>query len=214
MSLPTGQQHIVRYVIWSLCFVLLIALFFQYQHVFTPSAKVHNIEGKAVVPMNFGGEFSLTDQYGKRISSRATQGKIRIVYFGYTYCPDLCPLALTNITEALNDLQKDRGSVATYFITIDPKRDTAEKLKEYSTNFHPDIMMLTGSEEEIKKVMKLYKVISQKVEDDKMNDYLIDHSTFIYILNEDGAVVDVLPHTTKAEKIMQVISHHLFYKGA
>ncbi|MBP9752947.1 MAG: SCO family protein [Proteobacteria bacterium] len=213
MSSPSSKQSVIRYFLWGLCCILLVALLLQYKYIFTPSAKIHNIEGKSFVPMDLGGDFSLIDQYGKRISSKSTSGKIRIVYFGYTYCPDLCPMALTHITEALELLEKDRSSVATYFITIDPKRDTVEKLKEYSLNFHPDILMLTGSPDELQKVMKLYKVISQKVEDKKMSDYLIDHSTFIYILNEEGQVVDVLPHTTSGEKIMQTVSHHLFYKG-
>jgi cytochrome oxidase Cu insertion factor (SCO1/SenC/PrrC family) len=203
----------VRYVIWVVCVILLGGVLYQYKSISRSSAKIHNIDGKSVIPMNLGGPFSLINQYGKRIKSSDTEGKIRIIYFGYTYCPDLCPMALSNITEALHLLKNDKDRVATYFITIDPERDTVSKLKEYATNFHPDIEMLTGQEGDLNNVMKAFKVISQKIQDGKFSDYLLDHSTFIYILDEKGQVVDVMPHTTSGEKIMQAIAHQIFYQG-
>lgn len=180
---------------------------------FSSTAKIHNFEGETVKAFDLGGPFILKNQNGQTVKSQDSDGKIRIVYFGYTYCPDLCPLALINITEALNDLQKDRDSVATYFITIDPTRDTIPKLKEYSENFHPNIQMLYGSEAELKPIKKSYKVIAQRVDDKKLGDYLIDHSTFIYILNKNGKVVDILPHTTSGKKIKEAILTQLFYRN-
>ena len=143
------KHNFIRYAIWFLAAILAIGFSWQYKSVLSRSAKIHNVEGETVTPFDMGCSFSLKNQYGKKINSKDSNGKIRIVYFGYTYCPDLCPLALTNITDALNKLQNDRDQVVTFFITIDPKRDTIPKLNEYSENFAPSIQMLYGTEKEL-----------------------------------------------------------------
>lgn len=203
----------IRYIIWFFSIILLIGFSVQYKNLFLKTAKVHNIEGETVTPFNLGAPFTLKNQFGKTIHSSDSNGKIRIVYFGYTYCPDLCPLALTNITEALHMLERDRDQIVTYFITIDPKRDTISKLKEYSENFDPSIQMLYGTEKELAPIIKSFKVVAQKVEAENMSDYLIDHSTFIYILDKNEKVVDILPHTTSGEKIKDALLTQLFYKN-
>lgn len=204
---------ILRYAIWVFALIFAIGFGLKYKDMFSTTAKIHNVEGETVKAFDLGGPFALKNQNGQIAQSQDSNGKIRIVYFGYTYCPDLCPLALMNITEALNDLKNDRDSVATYFITVDPERDTIAKLKEYSENFHPSIQMLHGSEVELKPIKKSYKVIAQRVDDKKFGDYLIDHSTFIYILNKEGKVVDILPHTTSGKKIKEAILSQIFYKN-
>jgi cytochrome oxidase Cu insertion factor (SCO1/SenC/PrrC family) len=204
---------ILRYAIWLFALIFAIGFGLKYKDMFSTTAKIHNVEGETVKALDLGGPFTLKNQNGQTVKSEDTNGKIRIVYFGYTYCPDLCPLALMNITEALNDLKNDRDSVATYFITVDPERDTITKLKEYSENFHPNIQMLYGSEDELKPIKKSYKVIAQRVDDKKFGDYLIDHSTFIYILNKEGKVVDILPHTTSGKKIKEAVLTQIFYKN-
>jgi len=158
-------------------------------------------------------DFALIDQRQQPFTSEQLQGHWTLVFVGYTYCPDLCPLALANITQALHLLKRDKDRVETYFITIDPKRDTQEKLKEYHSNFHPNIHMLWGSDEALKPIMAAYKVFAQKVDDDSMSDYLVDHSTFIYILNKEGEVVDVMPHTTPGDEIFRSINNQLFKKN-
>jgi cytochrome oxidase Cu insertion factor (SCO1/SenC/PrrC family) len=204
---------ILRYIIWGFAFIFAVGFGLKYKDMFSSTAKIHNVEGETVKAFDLGCPFTLKNQNGQTIKSQDSNGKIRVVYFGYTYCPDLCPLALTNITEALNDLKNDRDSVVTYFITIDPERDTIAKLKEYSENFHPNIQMLYGTEAQLKPIKKSYKVIAQRVDDKKFGDYLIDHSTFIYILNKNGKVVDILPHTTSGKKIKEAILTQLFYKN-
>ena len=205
------KHNFIRYAIWFLAAILAIGFSWQYKNALSSSAKIHNLEGETVTPFDMGCSFSLKNQYGKKINSKDSNGKIRIVYFGYIYCPDLCPLALTNITDALNKLQNDRDQVVTFFITIDPKRDTIPKLKEYSENFDPSIQMLYGTEKELYPIKKAFKVVAQKVEDKKLGDYLIDHSTFIYILDKNEKVVDILPHTSSGEKIKETLLKQLFY---
>ena len=200
----------IRYIFWLLSCILMVGLWYQYKESLVPTARVHNQEGTQMGSLNIGGPFKLKNQDGKTINSEDSKNKVRIVYFGYTYCPDLCPLALANITQAIHLLKRDKDRVETYFITIDPKRDTQEKLKEYHTNFHPNIHMLWGSHEALKPIMASYKVFAQKVEDDSMSDYLVDHSTFIYILNKKGEVVDVMPHTTPGDEIFRSINNQLF----
>lgn len=206
-----NNHKVVRYILWALSALFLVGFAVKINDLFIPVAKTHNIEGQNVTAMKIGGPFNLTNQYGKKVKNTDTNGKIRILYFGYTYCPDLCPMALNNITQALDLLKNDKDKVATYFITIDPDRDTVEKLNQYSTNFHKTIQMLTGSHKDLQPVLKAFKIVSQKIEDPKMSDYLMDHSTFIYILNTKGDVVDVMPHTTPGDKIMQAVAHQLFY---
>jgi protein SCO1/2 len=100
-------------------------------------------------PNVLGGDFSLTDQHGKRRSIHEFKGKYMLIYFGYTYCPDICPMGLTNITKALKLLERNRDDVIPIFITVDPTRDTPENLQLYAQNFHPNYVMLTGTEAEI-----------------------------------------------------------------
>ncbi|CAO5674338.1 MAG: hypothetical protein NEHIOOID_00048 [Holosporales bacterium] len=206
-----NNHRIVRYVLWGLSALFLIAISFKINDLFRPIAKTHNELGQNITALKIGGPFSLTNQFGQTVKNTDSDGKIRILYFGYTYCPDLCPMALDHITQALDLLKNDRDKVATYFITIDPDRDTVAVLKQYSTNFHKSIQMLTGSYKDLEPVLKAYKIVHQKIQDPKMSDYLMDHSTFIYILNPKGDVVDVMPHTTPGEKIAQAIHQQLFY---
>lgn len=206
-----NNYRILRYILWGLSVLFLIAFSIKINDLFRPIAKTHNAQGQSMTALAIGGPFNLTNQFGQNVKNTDSDGLIRILYFGYTYCPDLCPMALNNITQALDLLKNDRDKVATYFITIDPDRDTVNVLKQYSTNFHKSIQMLTGSHKDLAPVLKAYKIVHQKVTDPKMSDYLMDHSTFIYILNQKGDVVDVMPHTTPGEKIAQALHQHLFY---
>jgi len=108
-----------------------------------------------------------------------------LVFFGYTYCPDICPVALTNIAEMLDHLGDEADKVAPVFITLDPDRDTPEQLAGYVTHFHPSIIGLTGTTDEIKHVAANYKVTYDKVSEG--DDYLINHSGGVYVIDPMGA---------------------------
>lgn len=134
-----------------------------------------------------GGPFSLLDKDGKRLSDKDLAGKFALVFFGYTYCPDICPTTLTVITQAMDLLDaKTAAQVEPVFVTIDPGRDTVETLADYAKHFHPKIHFLTGSQDEIAAIARAYRVYYQKVESKDGGAYLMDHSTITYLMGPDG----------------------------
>ena len=129
-----------------------------------------------------------------------------LVYFGYSVCPDICPLGLQNMSNALKILGKDLDEVVPVFITIDPERDTTEILNIYASNFHPKMKMLTGSQQEIAAILKMYKVYAVKVKPDgTMGDYLMDHSTLIYLIDRKGHFIQSFPHTIFPEALAKAL---------
>lgn len=146
-------------------------------------------EDKSIGKAEIGGHFTLSDLDGNKFDSDSLQGKISLIYFGFTFCPDICPTALQKISSLLNDLAKYNIDVTPIFITLDPKRDTPDALKTYLGHFHPKLVGLTGSESEIKKVAAdQFKVFYEIIpgSDKGNNDYLLDHSSFVYILDKNG----------------------------
>ena len=145
-----------------------------------------------------GGSFELLDQDRNSITNNSFPNKFKIIYFGFTFCPDVCPMGLTTISEALDSLGTKAQHIQPIFITLDPLRDTAEVLKSYKENFHESIIFLTGSEEQIRSVAKLYKVYFQKTNDN--DDYLIDHSAVSFIMAPSGGYLKHFgPNATAAE---------------
>lgn len=145
---------------------------------------------------DIGGPFSLIDQTGRRVSDTDFRGHYMLVYFGYTYCPDVCPTELATISRAIDLLGTDAARVTPIFITVDPARDTPKVLAEYHQNFHPSFVMLTGSADEIAAAAKAYRVYYAKAGEDDQ-DYLMDHSSFVYLMDEDGRyVTHFAPDTT------------------
>ena len=145
-----------------------------------------------------GGSFELIDQDRNRITNNSFPNKFKIIYFGFTFCPDVCPMGLTTISEALDSLGTKAKHIQPIFITLDPLRDTAEVLKSYKENFHESIIFLTGSEEQVRSVAKLYKVYFQKTNDN--DDYLIDHSAITFIMAPSGGYLKHFgPNATAVE---------------
>ncbi len=133
-------------------------------------------------------DFELIDQDRKqaRLSNYTKQGKIVIIFFGYTHCPDVCPTALTTLAKVVKELNdKERQKVQVLFISVDPERDTPEVLKGYVPFFYPTFLGLTGTSESIKKIAKEYKVFYRKVEGESTAGYLIDHTATIYVVTPD-----------------------------
>ncbi|MDY0881405.1 SCO family protein [Dongia soli] len=133
-----------------------------------------------------GGPFSLTDQDGKHVTEADLKGKLSLIYFGYTFCPDACPTALGTITAALNKMGADADQVTPVFITIDPERDTQQVMKEYASNFHPRLRALTGSVDEVTAAAHAYKIYFTKEGGTDPQNYLMNHSTLIYLMDRDG----------------------------
>lgn len=157
------------------------------------------------------GSFSLSSEDGTPISDADYKGKILVLYFGFTHCPEICPTDLNNISVALGDL--DAEEVAAVFITIDPERDTVARLSEYLANFHPNLRGATGSVEEIEAVKKAYAVYAKKVVmDDPMmaemmgGGYMMDHTAYIYVLGRHGEYLKVLGHGAEPDEIVTTVN--------
>jgi cytochrome oxidase Cu insertion factor (SCO1/SenC/PrrC family) len=158
--------------------------------------------GEALV----GGPFTLTDQHGAERTERDFAGRYMLIYFGYTYCPDFCPMGLSNMTQALDLLPPEEAEqVVPVFITVDPERDTVAQLAEYAPLFHPRLVALTGSPEATKQAAQAYRVYFAKAGDDGSDAYLMDHSTFIYLMGPDGKYVRHFTHNATPEEMATAI---------
>jgi cytochrome oxidase Cu insertion factor (SCO1/SenC/PrrC family) len=155
-----------------------------------------------------GGPFTLTDQNGHKRSDSEFRGKLMIVYFGYTFCPDVCPADLMAITQALDALGPLAGNVQPIFITIDPERDTP-LLKEYVSAFHKSFIGLTGSREEIRRLANAYKAFYAKVPGAAGGEYRIDHTGVIYLIGRGGEYLGFMPPQTDPERLTQVLRKYL-----
>ena len=154
--------------------------------------------GEALV----GGPFTLTDQHGAAVTDQDFAGRYMLIYFGYTYCPDVCPLSLSNMAQAVDLLPADKAEqVVPIMITVDPERDTVGQLAEYAPLFHPRLVALTGTPEQIKQAAKAYRVYYSKAGNGDSDAYLMDHSTFIYLMGPDGKYLRHFSHTATPEEI-------------
>lgn len=152
-----------------------------------------------------GGDFTLQSNTGK-VSLSDMKGKVVLLYFGYTFCPDVCPTSLSRIGSALKKLSdKELEQVQGIFVSVDPERDTPKRLAEYSKFFHPKIIGVTGTKAQIDDVAKRYDVVYRKAEGSSATNYLVDHTSFIYVLDKNGKIREFLPHAVSADQIVAVI---------
>ena len=155
-----------------------------------------------------GGPFRLTDQAGRQRSDTEFRGKLMIVYFGYTFFPDVCPADLMAITQALDTLGPAAEGVQPIFITIDPERDT-KVLADYVSAFHHSLVGLTGSLEDIRKVANSYKAFYAKVPDERSGNYSIDHTGVIYLMGRDGEYLGFMPPQTNPDRLTEILRKYL-----
>ena len=176
----------------------------------TPLSKSENT--KSASKPNIGGPFTLIDQDGKLTTDQDFKGQHMLIYFGYTYCPDICPNSLTTMSDALDLLGEDANKVTPILITFDPARDTPEYLKEYASYFHPRLKALTGTPEQIASVTKAYRVYYAKTikEDSEPEDYLMNHSSATYLMGPNGAFLLHFSHGTDVEIMARRIREKLF----
>jgi cytochrome oxidase Cu insertion factor (SCO1/SenC/PrrC family) len=155
-----------------------------------------------------GGPFTLTDQTGRRRSDTEFRGKLMIVYFGYTYCPDICPTDLMAISQALDALGPAAEGIQPVFITIDPERDN-KVLADYVSAFHHSLIGLTGSPDEIQTIANGYKAFYVKVPDERTGGYTIDHTGVIYLIGRSGEYLGFMPPQTNPERLTEVLRKYL-----
>jgi protein SCO1 len=148
------------------------------------------LSGSQPAALTVGGPFSLIDGDGRPVTDQTWHGKYMLVYFGYTYCPDVCPTTLTNLSDALDKLGAKADRLQPLFITVDPKRDTPPVVKQYAAAFGPRIIGLTGSAEQIAAAAKAYRVYyAEHRTGTGPDDYSMDHSSVLYLMGPDGRFI-------------------------
>lgn len=161
--------------------------------------------------VEIGGPFALVDHTGAEFTEADLAGRPSLIYFGYTFCPDVCPLSLQVMQRAIDLLPEDqRADVRPVFVTVDPQRDTVERMAEYvaTPGFPPGLVGLTGSPEQIEAAKSEFRIYSAKGEE-AGEFYLVDHTSLIYLFDENGEFVSAFGHTETPEAIAQAVDRLL-----
>lgn len=175
-----------------------------------PTAKV----GKTVTSgtADIGGDYTLTNQDGDTVTQAAALGKPQLIYFGFSYCPDICPTALQKMGAAQARIDPEGDKLSYFFFSVDPERDTAESLKLYVTanGFPEGLQGLTGTQEQVDVAKSAFKVYSQKVPTpDSAANYTVDHSDIIYLMDKDGKFVEFFYGQSTVPEMAARINMHL-----
>jgi protein SCO1/2 len=156
-----------------------------------------------------GGPFTLSDQHGARRRLSDFRGRLVLLYFGFTYCPDICPTDLMSVGNLIRSLGPEGDKLQPIFVTLDPARDKPEVLRAYVASFHPRFVALTGTEDEIRRVATSYKVFFEKVRPPGVNTYLIDHSAYVFLLDREGRFITLFPPGTPQERMAVMVREQL-----
>ncbi|MDN3030417.1 MAG: SCO family protein [Candidatus Tisiphia sp.] len=198
------QANVIIGIIITLGLLITITSFYLWLSFETPQKPLAGRGRGYNDDVQIGGKFELTDQDDKIFNSDNLKGKLSLIYFGFTYCPDICPTSLQKIMEVINTLDKYKIDVEFVFITIDPKRDSSDVIKEYLKHFNSKFIGLTGSEQQIKEVADKFKVYYAKI-DTNSEDYMLDHSSFVYLMDRQGKYVKHFYLNSSAQEIIEFI---------
>lgn len=170
-----------------------------------PGTSKNNVVSSGIALV--GGPFEATNQDGKRVSDKDFLGRHTLFYFGFTFCPDICPAELQVISAALNEIDGAEDKFNLVFVTIDPARDTPEIMKQYVAHFWPGTIGLTGSADDIRKMASAYRVYYTKAggENADKDSYLMDHSSITYLMAPDGKFIRHFPFGTSADDIRKAL---------
>lgn len=178
-------------------------------HFLRPAPQQANL-GQATLG-SMGGPFTLTDHNGRTVTDADFHGRYMLIYFGYIYCPDVCPMSLQRNFEALQMVGEKADRVQPVLVTIDPERDTVEKMRDYVAAFDPRLIGLTGTPEQVKAAAAAYRVYYAKVQSESgaAEGYLVDHSAFTYLMAPDGTFVQFFRHDltpdAMAERLKKIL---------
>ncbi len=201
-----------RLFAWGGAATIAVAVALLWRHELgPPSASRVTLEPAGAAGPTIGGPFTLVDHNGKTVTAGDFRGRFMLLYFGYTYCPDVCPTTLTTMADAVDILDGDGESVVPVFITVDPERDTSEHLKMYVNYFHPRLVGLTGTSESVAAAAKAYRIYYAKAPQDGAagDDYLMDHLSFVFLMGPDGAFRAHFEHGISPEAMAKRIREYL-----
>jgi len=151
------------------------------------------------LPIEIGGPFMMTAHDGRTVTEADLVGRRSLIFFGFTYCPDVCPTTLNEVALWLDEMGEDGALIDPYFVSVDPARDTPERMAEYVGYFSPRITGLVGSDGDLHRMAESYKVYYGRVDLDD-GDYLMDHSAAIYLMDSEGKFFDAITYTTTFEE--------------
>jgi protein SCO1 len=175
------------------------------------TSYVMRLDQKAeeIASVPIGGRFELVDQNGRVVTERDFAGWLMLIYFGYTFCPDVCPTSLQTMSVALEELGEDAEDVAFVFVTLDPQRDTVAQMKDYVGLFEPGPVGLTGAAEQVEAAAKGYRVYYRLHDEGGEQDYLVDHSSFVYLMDREGRYLAHFGHAATPEQMVEEIRQAL-----
>jgi len=186
----------------------------QREEKLTRTVQTSTTIGKALL----GGPYSLVDSTGVPVTDATFLGEWVILYFGFSYCPDICPNELVKLGKALDRLDATKGVgpvITPVFISVDPKRDSVQQLSRYKKDFHPRMRFLTGTPQQVKKAARAYRVYfsdtnqGKDEEDDDDWDYLVDHSIVMYFLSPEGEFLEFFTQIAEVDEIVERIADHV-----
>jgi protein SCO1/2 len=182
-------MRVVRYVLWGMVAVLATVL-----------GYVYLLDGRdRVMPVvEIGGEFRLASSKGGVVDSRDLKGKPYAMFFGFTHCPEVCPTTLYEMSTALAGLGDTAADFRVFFVTVDPERDTVEKMRDYIANFDPRMEALVPTPDELQKIAKDFRVYFAKVPTSD-GSYTMDHTATVYLMNAEGRLASTIAYGEKAE---------------
>lgn len=166
----------------------------------------HEFNGTWIEAEQPAADFTLTSQDGQMTSLSDLRGKLVLLYFGYTYCPDVCPATLVEVKNALKTLGEQAGAVQVVMVTVDPERDTADKLAEYLANFNPSFIGLTGSLEQIRQITSQYGIYFGKQAGSAETNYLVEHNASLMVIDQQGYLKLIYPFGTTSAEIADDLS--------
>ncbi|WP_321395442.1 SCO family protein [Emcibacter sp.] len=168
-----------------------------------PPANTAQENARALI----GGPFTLIAEDNRTVTEKDFAGKYMLIYFGYTFCPDVCPTELQTMSTALDMIPQDKlDKIAPLFVTVDPERDTAPVMKQYVALFHDRLIGLTGTIEQINDMKKTYRVFAEKTEDTGASDYLVDHTSIIYLMDGNGEYLSHFSYGTTPEEMAEKLT--------
>lgn len=168
-------------------------------------SKQDSGQAQALASLNPNRDFVLTDHNGNEFQLKDHRGKVVLLFFGFLSCPDICPVTLSKLTRVYNILDPKAKDVLTIFVSVDPQRDTPEKMKEYLSYFKLNAVGLTGTKEQIDRVVDAFKGYYQMTDTDSAAGYLVDHSSYVYVIDAKGVVRALAHFEDGADKIASVV---------
>lgn len=170
--------------------------------------RPHTFHGTVIQSPDPSYNFTLTSVNGD-VSPSDYRGKIVLIYFGYTFCPDICPATLASVAQALRDMGTKAEDIQLIMVSLDPGRDTPEKLAEYVAHFHPSFIGITGTQAQLDEVASLYGIYYQKTQGSDASGYLIDHTATLLVLDREGYLKLVFPFGVTPQEIADDLKYML-----